>query len=150
MSPHATTMNSIKFAKLHDPSFAKACLTKTVSKVQSALKSNSKLFFANLAELKAAAIASATKPPTSFPARLRGVLKMSLFPSNNKLSKKLRFESTRTTSFDLIPTPSLAVVEALEQLDPVQLLSKLEQRNCFGINNLVTLTTDTSMMPTNP
>ena len=113
----------MEFAKQHGPLFAKACLTKTVSKVQSVLKSQSNLFNTNFAALKAAAIASATKPPNSLPDRLRGVLQQSCFLDNSKLEKKLRLKSTQTTSFDLNPSPVLTVVEALERLDPVQLVS---------------------------
>ena len=58
-------MNFIEFAKQHNPLFAKACLTKTVSKIQSAPKSQVDLFTTNVAELKTSAISSATKPPNS-------------------------------------------------------------------------------------
>ena len=121
-SPHATTMNSIEFAKQHNPSFAKACLTKTVSKIQSVLKSNSRLFSENVAELKTADIASATKPPDSLPERLRGVLQTSSFLINSKLAEKLSLNS-RKVSFGLNSTPTLDVVKALEHLDPVQIAS---------------------------
>merc|ERR1712086_389525 len=43
-SPQATALNSLEFAKQHDPSFAKACLSKTVSKIKSVLKSKTERF----------------------------------------------------------------------------------------------------------
>ena len=78
----ATALNSLGFAKRHDPSFQKACLSKTVSNIQSILKSNSKLLSSNVAALKTAAVASTTKPPDSLPEGLRGVLRKSHFPCN--------------------------------------------------------------------
>ena len=47
-SPHATTLNSLAYTLQHDPSFARSCLTKTVSNIDSALKSHSDLLLLTL------------------------------------------------------------------------------------------------------
>ena len=72
---------------------------------KSILKSNSRLLSDNVAKLKTAAIASATKPPNSLPKKLRGVLGKSHFPVNSKLEKELQLKS-KTVSFHLSPTPA--------------------------------------------